>query len=72
MEKKLDYNILGWCPREVTVDSTGKPAQSLGSDLRVTCCQEQSAFHRQWVSIPPKLFSKQTEPVVTLEWSVTF
>lgn len=69
VERKLDYNVLGWCPREVTVDSAGKPAQSLGPDLRATCCQEQSAFYRQWVPIQ-KLFSKQTELVVTREWLV--
>lgn len=66
VERKLDYNILGWCPTEVTVDSTGKPAQSLGPDLRAKCCPEQPAFYRQWVRIP-KLFSKQTRPAVTLK-----
>lgn len=66
VERKPDYNVLGWCPAEVTVDSTGKPAQSLGPDLRATCCSEQPAIYRQWVRIQ-KLFSKQIRPNVTLE-----
>lgn len=75
VERKLDYDVLGCCPVEVTVDSTGKPAQSLGPDLRATGCPEQPAIYRQWVRIQ-KLLSKQTRPNVTLEQlgrhSVTF